>query len=48
MTLAIPVKVEMVIRFEVLLRNTQNIPAVVDPELALDRIVTGVVEVMLK
>jgi hypothetical protein len=43
-----PVKVEMVIRFEVLLRNTQNIPATVDPELALDRIVTGVVEVMLK
>jgi hypothetical protein len=43
-----PVRVEMVIRLEVLLRNTQNIPATVDPELAFDRIVTGVVEVMLK
>jgi hypothetical protein len=43
-----PVKVEMVIRFEVLLRNTQNIPATVDPELAFDRVVNGVVDVMLK
>jgi hypothetical protein len=39
--------VEIVIKFDVLFRKTQNIPAVVDPELAFDRIVKGVVEVML-
>ena len=42
-----PVKVAMVIRFEVLLRNTQNIPATVDPELAFDKADTGVPDVML-
>jgi hypothetical protein len=42
-----PVRVEMVIMLAVLLRNTQNIPATVDPELAFERIDRGVVDVIL-
>ena len=46
-TLVTPVKVAIVIRFAVLLRNTQNIPAVVDPELAFDKVVKVAFDVML-
>lgn len=42
------VRVLIVIKFEVLFRNTQNAPDTVAPGLAFDRTVTGVVEVMLK